>query len=94
MNLSERKSERINLRLSQEVKQAIERAAVFEGKTVSNFIVSSALDYAEKSIRQHERIHLEKQHAQAFLDALSQPLTFNQALQNALSEHAQHVDSN
>ena len=37
------KSERVNLRLNETAKRRIEQAASFEGKTVSGFIVSSAL---------------------------------------------------
>ena len=45
------RSERINLRLSETAKRRIERAASVEGKTVSAFIVSSALEKAEKTVR-------------------------------------------
>ncbi|MEJ2694854.1 MAG: DUF1778 domain-containing protein [Candidatus Thiodiazotropha sp.] len=48
------KQERINLRLKYSAKRALERAASFEGKTVSNFILSSALAHAEKTIHEHE----------------------------------------
>ena len=50
------RSERINLRLSETAKRRIEHAASVEGKTVSAFIVSSALDNAEKTVRRHETV--------------------------------------
>ena len=43
------RSERINLRLSEAAKRRIEQAASVEGKTVSGFIVSSALENAGES---------------------------------------------
>ncbi len=37
------KTQRVNLRLNDDAKYTIERAASFEGKTVSKFILASAL---------------------------------------------------
>ncbi len=87
------KNERINLRLKQSAKHLIERAATFEGKTVSNFILSSALASAEKAIQEHESIQLNEQDAQRFFDALAKPVEFNEKLTEALAEHDRHVDS-
>ena len=52
------RSERINLRLSETAKRWIERAAFAEGKTVSAFILSSALESAERTIDRHETLAL------------------------------------
>ena len=87
------KNERINLRLKQGAKTLIERAASFEGKTVSSFILSSALATAEKTIHEHESIQLNKQDAQRFFDALAKPVTFNSKLTAALAEHDRRVAS-
>lgn len=93
MTVSATKNERINLRLKQSAKNLIERAATFEGKTVSNFILSSALASAEKTIHEHESIQLNKQDAQRFFDALATPVRFNKKLAAALVEHDSRVDS-
>lgn len=87
------KNERINLRLKQSAKSLIERAATFEGKTVSSFILSSALSSAEKTIHEHESIRLNEQDAQRFYDALAKPVRFNKKLTEALVEHDRRVDS-
>ena len=50
------RSKRVNLRLSETAKRRIERAASVEGKTVSGFILSSALESAEKVIDRHDTI--------------------------------------
>ncbi|MGL6161960.1 DUF1778 domain-containing protein [Microbulbifer sp.] len=52
------KRDRINLRLKHNVKKVLERAASFEGKTVSNFILTSAQVRAEKTIQEHEMMSL------------------------------------
>ena len=86
-------SERINVRLSKTAKRRIEHAASVEGKTVSAFIVSSALENADKTVRRHETIALAREHATRFFDALSDPPPPNNRLRAALEEHARRVDS-
>ena len=87
------KNERINLRLKQSAKSLIERAAAFEGKTVSSFILSSAVASAEKTIHEHESLQLNEQDAKRFFDALAKPVRFNKKLTEALVEHDRRVDS-
>ena len=48
---TQNKNSRINLRLKSSAKSLIERAASFEGKTVSHFILTSALEKAEKTVQ-------------------------------------------
>lgn len=86
-------NERINLRLKRASKHLIERAARFEGKTVSSFVLSSALASAEHTIQQHQTLSLGQQDAQRFLDALEKPPVFNEAMNRAIEEHGQRVDS-
>ncbi|MBL3591616.1 MAG: DUF1778 domain-containing protein [gamma proteobacterium endosymbiont of Lamellibrachia anaximandri] len=93
MTVTAAKNERINLRLKQSAKNLIERAATFEGKTVSSFILSSALASAEKTIHEHDSIQLNEQDAQHFFHALAKPVTFNKKLTEALVEHDRRVDS-
>jgi len=85
------KQERINLRLKHGAKRVLERAASFEGKTVSNFILTSALAHAEKTIQAHEVMRLNSQDAEAFFNALDKPIRFNKKLAAAFVEHDQRV---
>ncbi len=87
------KTERINLRLNEVTKRRIERAASFEGKTVSGFIVSSALSYAEKTIQLHETMVLNRRDAMRFFDVLSNPPAMNDKLRSAMGEHGKRVVS-
>ena len=86
-------SERLNLRLKRAAKRRIEQAAAFEGKTVSNFIVSSALATAERTIREHETIALSRRDAEVFLDALLAPPKPSAKLRKAIEEHRRSVVS-
>jgi|TARA_R110002094_G_scaffold169101_1_gene151611 uncharacterized protein (DUF1778 family) len=87
------KQDRINLRLKHSAKKALERAASFEGKTVSHFILTSALAHAEKTIHEHEVMSLNSQDSEAFFHALDKPIRFNNKLISALEEHEQRVTS-
>lgn len=89
--VTQKKNERINLRLKRTAKRLIELAAGFEGKTVSHFILDSALARAEQTVRQHEAMTLNAQDAEAFFDALSASVKFNRKLTAALEEHDKHV---
>ncbi len=87
------KSERINLRLQHNAKKLLERAASFEGKTVSNFVLSCAIAQAKKTIHDHEEMELDAQGAHAFFEALSKPVDFNDNLLKALQEHSEYAQS-
>ena len=87
------RSERINLRLSKTAKRRIEQAAQVEGKTVNAFILSSALENAEKAVRRHETVTLAREDAMRFFEALSDPPPPNDRLREALAEHTRRVDS-
>lgn len=87
------RQDRINLRLKSSAKQVLERAASFEGKTVSNFILTSAMARAEKTIQDHEVMRLNARDAEAFFNALTRPARINRKLAAALEEHDQRVTS-
>ncbi|TVQ73740.1 MAG: DUF1778 domain-containing protein [Oceanospirillales bacterium] len=94
MNIdTDAKQERINLRLKHSAKRALERAASFEGKTVSNFILTSALAHAEKTIHEHEVMSLNSQDSETFFNALDKPYRFNKKLATAFEEHELRVIS-
>ena len=85
------KDERINLRLKRSTKQMLERAASFEGQTISKFVLSSALARAEKTIQEHEIMSLNARDSEAFFHALAAPVRFNDKLVDALNEHERRV---
>ena len=64
-----------------------------EGKTVSAFIVSSALETAGKTMERHETMTLARRDAVRFFDALANPLPPNERLRSALEEHTRRVIS-
>ena len=90
---TQNKSQRINLRLKSSAKSLIERAAGFEGKTVSNFILSSALDRAGKTVQENETMTLNLKNSKIFFEALAGPVSFNRKLAAAFEEHEKRVVS-
>ena len=85
------KSERVNLRLDAAAKRRLEHAASVEGKTVSGFILSGALERAEETIQNHETMALSRRDAETFLDAILKPPKPNAKLRKALDEHRRRV---
>ncbi len=79
--------ERINLRLKHNAKVLLERAASIEAQSVSKFVLNCALSEAEKTLQAYETLQLNRQEANDFFDALSQPITFNDKLTAALNAH-------
>ncbi|MES9904779.1 MAG: DUF1778 domain-containing protein [Sedimenticola sp.] len=90
---SQTKDERINLRLKHSTKLMLERAASFEGQTISKFVLNSALARAEKTIQEHDIMSLNARDSKIFFNALAAPEEFNKKLTTALEEHDQHVTS-
>ena len=87
------KNERINLRLKSSAKSLIERAASFEGQTVSRFILTSALEQAENTVQKHETMTLNAKDSRIFFEALAAPVRFNRKLAAAFEERDQGVVS-
>jgi uncharacterized protein (DUF1778 family) len=87
------KDERINLRLKHNAKQMLERAASFEGKTISKFILGCALERAEQTIHEHEVMSLSAHDSETFFNALAAPAKFNHKLSEALKNHDKCVIS-
>lgn len=68
-----RASQRIDVRLREEQKNRIERAALIRGVTLTDFIIQNALEVANRTIREHETWKLERPDAEAFFSALIRP---------------------
>jgi uncharacterized protein (DUF1778 family) len=88
---SQNKTERINLRVKSSAKDLIMLAAGFEGKTVSHFILTSALKCAEKTVHEHQMMTLNANDSKIFFEALSAPVRFNPKLTAAFEEYNNRV---
>jgi len=67
------RGDRLAARLSPTDKQLMRRAAAIRGGTLTEFVVSSAREAAERTIREHDTMVLTVQQTEAVLEALANP---------------------
>jgi uncharacterized protein (DUF1778 family) len=65
--------ERLEARISREQKQLFQRAADLQGRTLTDFVVSSAQDAAVRTIGDMQIIRLNAEDSRAFAKALLNP---------------------
>ena len=87
----EPKREHIFLRLDVRSKRKLERAAVYEETSISQFVLSNAVEAAERVIKARERIALSSADWDAFHDALHNPPEPNAALRQAARRYRGRV---
>ena len=68
-----RKSKRVDVRLMPTTKEILERASALEGRSLSDFILSSAVSTAKQVIADHERMSLDARDRVVFVEALLKP---------------------
>jgi uncharacterized protein (DUF1778 family) len=78
---------RLYLRMPADVKATIWRAANLSGCSLGEFVVTSALAAAEKTIREREVIDLSENDSITFLEAILNPKGPNEALLRAARRH-------
>jgi uncharacterized protein (DUF1778 family) len=81
------KMERLEARLPADVKAVIQHAADLTGRSVSDFLVTSAREAAERTIREHEVIVLSARDSITFVEAILNPKGPNEALLAAARRH-------
>jgi uncharacterized protein (DUF1778 family) len=84
--------QRLEARLPADAKAVIQHAADISGRSLSDFVVSSALKAAEETIREHEIIVLSMRDSIAFAEALLNPKGPNEALREAFRLHRESFD--
>jgi len=67
------RDERIDLRVSADLKTLLSRAASYCGMSLSSFLVSIAADRAKEVVAEHETLTLTPRDWEAFLAALDEP---------------------
>lgn len=77
------KEERMYLRLGSDTKRKIEYAAALTGTTVTEFVVSTSKNQAERLIDDQEKILLSNRDRDLFLEAIANPPAPNAALRKA-----------
>jgi uncharacterized protein (DUF1778 family) len=81
---------RLDLRVTKDEKNAIERAATLSGSSTTDFVRSTMLAAAERAVRAHQVLELTSEGAAAFVDAITNPPEPNDNLR-ALAREAQEI---
>lgn len=77
----------ITLKLSQEQKEKLEKAAALRCMTVSEYLLQIAEDIATEEILPPEQIVLSNKDWEIFISAIENPPLPNEALKAAIKEH-------
>jgi len=83
------RSERLEARVTKDQKDLIERAAAIQGRSITDFVLSSVQDAAHKAIEDHQRIKLSIRDAEAFVEALLNPPEPNDHLRESVRRYRQ-----
>ena len=81
------KTARLEARLTDQQKALFQHAADLTGRSLTEFVVSSAQEVAARTVREHEVLTLSGRDRQIFVDALLKPISPNKRLRQAASRY-------
>ena len=81
------RAERLEARVTAEQKNLIERAAALQGRTITDFVLTSVQDAARRAIDEHRQIVLSVRDSEAFVEALLNPREPNARLKAAAQRY-------
>jgi uncharacterized protein (DUF1778 family) len=87
------KTARLEARITNQLKALIERAAAYEGRGVSEFVVDAIQQAAKAVIHEHEVLRLNPSQSRALVQRLLHPPAPNATLRKAAAEYARKVVS-
>jgi uncharacterized protein (DUF1778 family) len=87
------KNARLEARITAEQKVLIERAAAYEGRSVSDFVVATVQEAAKAVIQEHELLRLNESQSRALVETLLSPPEPNEALHQAAKQYREDVKS-
>jgi uncharacterized protein (DUF1778 family) len=81
------RAERLEARITAEQKTLIERAAALQGRTVTDFVLTSVQEAARRAIAEHQQLELSVRDSEAFVDALLHPRPVNARLRETVRRY-------
>lgn len=85
----QKQTARLEARISPETKALLQKAADLEGRSLTDFVVSSVQAEAQRVIKQHQTLKLSLEDSEAFVEALLNPPQPNEALKSAALRYKQ-----
>ena len=83
------RGERLETRVTADQKSLIETAAALQGRTVTDFVLTSLQDAARRAIEEHQRLDLSVRDSEAFVAALINPQPVNDRLRETARRYRQ-----
>jgi uncharacterized protein (DUF1778 family) len=81
------KGERLEARISAETKALFQKAARLQGRSLTDFVVNSAVDAARRAVRESEFMDLSQRDRAAFVDAVLRAPAPKNRLRKAAARH-------
>jgi uncharacterized protein (DUF1778 family) len=81
------RAEHLETRVTAEQKSLIERAAALQGRTLTDFVLTSLQDAARRAIEEHQQLELSVRDSEAFVDALLNPKPVNDRLRDTVRRY-------
>lgn len=81
------RAQRLEARVSADQKNLIEHAAALQGRSVTDFVLSSLQDAARRAIEEHQRVNLSVRDSQTFVEALINPKPVNDRLRDTVRKY-------
>jgi uncharacterized protein (DUF1778 family) len=81
------RAQRLEARVTEDQKALIERAAALQGRTVTDFVLTSVQDAARRAIEEHQQLELSMRDSEAFVEALLNPKPVNDRLRNTVRRY-------
>jgi uncharacterized protein (DUF1778 family) len=86
-NRGRARAQRLEARVTAEQKTLIERAAALQGRTVTDFVLTSVQDAARRAIEEHQQLELSVRDSEAVVEALLNPQPVNDRLRDTVSRY-------
>ena len=81
------RAQRLETRVTAEQKNLIERAAALQGRTITDFVLTSVQDAARRTIEEHQQLELSVRDSEAFVEALLNPRPVNDRLRDTVRRY-------
>ena len=85
------RAKRLEARVTAEQKSLIERAAALQGRTVTDFVLTSVQDAARRALEQQQQLALSGRDSEAFVDALLNPQRVNDRLRDTVRRYREQA---
>ena len=86
-------TERLEARISADKKSLLKNAAELSGRTLTDFVISSAYEAAVRIIQEYQQLHLTAVDRDVFIQALLNPPKASNNLLKTVDQYKKNVES-